>query len=67
MSELEMGSHTAVLAPEPRVLPARGGRFLAVSPPGAPLQIGVIGATEDEARLEYSAALDRWHEILNRS
>ncbi len=50
---------------EPRVVMARSG-YLAVSPPEATLQIGVIGATEAEARQLFDKALAAWEELGDR-
>lgn len=54
-----------MLRTEPRVVMARSG-YLAVSPPGATPRIGVIGATEEEARRRFSKALDAWDELEER-
>ena len=50
---------------EPRVTKARTG-FLAVSPEGSYIMIGVAGISEEDARSKFDAAVARWREVLAR-
>jgi len=34
--------------------------WLAVSEPGSPLRIGVVGSTEEEARAHFDTELSKW-------
>jgi len=43
----------------PSVIPTRSG-WLALSPRLAPINIGVVGSTEDEARTRFSESADAW-------
>ena len=48
----------------PRVVQRTSGGWLAVTPMGAPLTIGVVGATEIEAIAKFRGAITRWQQIL---
>jgi hypothetical protein len=52
---------------QPHLRPRANGGFLAVSPPGAPLSIGVAGRTEDEARERFEAERAEWIKLAERS
>lgn len=51
---------------EPRLLRCLDGGWLAVSPAGAELSIGVLGGSPEEARRQFEAAIKRWVAILDR-
>lgn len=51
---------------EPKIYKASGG-WLAVSPAGSDLKIGVAGNSENEVRREFAGALKRWQAILDDS
>jgi hypothetical protein len=40
------------------------GGFLALSPQDAPVRIGVVGETAEEAQSNFAAAIARWTELL---
>jgi hypothetical protein len=48
-----------ILAIRPTLSPAPGDS-LAVSEPGSPLRVGVVGDTESEARERFNAELAAW-------
>jgi len=50
---------------EPRLVRRQMGGWLAVSPSGAPLTIGVEAASVDEARSLFAVALRRWTVLLD--
>ncbi len=47
-----------------RLIRCQWGGWLAVSPTGQSLQIGVTAPTKDEAREKFSHSLTRWMKIL---
>jgi hypothetical protein len=53
--------------PTPRIIPRSGPEgprgYLAVSPTDAPIQIGVVGDTEDEVRAHFEQAWARWVDL----
>ncbi len=48
---------------EPKMIERKCGGWLAVTPRGCPLSIGVTADTSADARREFDAALDRWSKI----
>lgn len=50
---------------EPKVTKARTG-FLAVSPQGSDVMIGVVGDTEEDARSNFAARVEVLREVLAR-
>ncbi len=48
---------------EPCLFKLHYGGWLATTGPTTKLRIGVVGASEGEARAQFSAALQRWKEI----
>lgn len=48
----------------PRLIQRARGGWLAVTPDNARLRLGVTAPTENEAREEFSRAIERWTEIL---
>jgi hypothetical protein len=50
---------------EPTLRRRENGGWLAISEPGAPLRIGVEGATADEARRRFVQALGEWVVLLD--
>lgn len=52
-----------ICADEPRVLRTSYGDWLAISSRATSVRIGVVGASESEARALFSASLKRWQEI----
>lgn len=52
------------IAVEPQMIPRQCGGWLALSPPGARLRIGVTATTEEAARAGFRQALARWAESL---
>lgn len=52
-------SRETILATEAQVLSAPAGK-LAVSVPGSPLGIGVMGSTDQDARQRFQEALGHW-------
>jgi hypothetical protein len=48
---------------DPELLPCRDGAWLAVSPPGATLRIGVRAASEDAARQRFDEAVKAWSDL----
>jgi len=57
----ESGAHPVIC---PNLIRRPHGDWLAASPQGASLCIGVIGATEREARDYFEATIARWFEII---
>ena len=55
-----------VACEEPRLIERMCGGWLAVSPRGSSLKIGVMGDTEDAARGAFAAAIQQWRTILNK-
>jgi hypothetical protein len=51
---------------EPHLIERRTGGWLAVTEDGSPVQIGVVGDTEDEARERFREALARWRAAYER-
>lgn len=49
---------------EPRILPLRGGGFLAVSALGQRPRIGVRGDSEAEARAAFRRSYLRWSDLI---
>ena len=47
-----------------RIVPRRGGGYLALSPEGDALQIGVAAATESDAVAAFAEAEAAWRRIL---
>lgn len=52
------------MSPAPRLIECVYGRWLAVSPVGCSIAIGVFGQTAEEARANYAESFARWVEIL---
>lgn len=52
---------------QPELAKRVGKGWLATSPVGESLRIGVIGITELNAREKFTAAIERWAEIFNTS
>lgn len=50
----------------PRLIERACGGWLAVSPRGCSLQIGVTADSESLARSEFRSAFEQWREMLNR-
>lgn len=50
----------------PETIKRRCGGWLAVSPVGQPLRIGVTAETEEEAVEEFCRSFSRWMELLDR-
>jgi hypothetical protein len=50
-------------AMEPRVTKTQYGAWLATTSRDTALRIGVVGATEIEARERFAASLTRWREL----
>ena len=48
---------------KPVLMERHCGGWLAITPRGWPLAIGVTGDTEEEARRAFDAALERWSRI----
>jgi len=59
--QLEMTRLTPV---RPNLIHRSYGDWLAASPHGACISLGVTGATESEARINFEAAVARWFEII---
>jgi hypothetical protein len=55
-----------VTALEPRLIERRTGGWLAVSEDESPVRIGVVGATEAEARERFHDALAQWRAAYER-
>jgi hypothetical protein len=51
---------------EPRLIERRNGGWLAVTEDDSPVRIGVVGATEAEARERFREALARWRAAYER-
>jgi len=51
---------------EPRLIRRYCGGWLAVSPPDAPLHIGVVAETADRARTNYAHELGEWRRLLEQ-
>jgi hypothetical protein len=49
----------------PNLIRRPHGDWLAASPRGAALCVGVIGSTEQEARDRFEAEVARWFEIIS--
>lgn len=49
---------------EPVILSRKSGGFLAVAPLDSPVRIAVTAATEDAARIDFRAAIERWDLLL---
>ena len=45
---------------QPRMALRRSGGWLAATPPGAAICIGVVGPTESDARERFAEALEIW-------
>ena len=55
---------TADFSLEPTFLKLHYGGWLATSAPTTKIRIGVIGASQEEARALFTAALRRWKELF---
>ena len=53
----------AIYSVQPVLISRRCGGWLAITPRGWPISIGVTADTEAEARREFEVALDRWSKI----
>jgi hypothetical protein len=63
-----MGIWTRPIAEtRPVVVRCEWGGWLAVSEPGSAIGIGTVGATEEEARQAFEAALCRWVRLGEKS
>jgi hypothetical protein len=51
---------------EPRLIERRSGGWLAVTEDDSPVRIGVVGASEAEARERFHEALTRWRAVYER-
>ena len=51
---------------EPQLIERRTGGWLAVTDDTSPVQVGVVGDTEDEARERFREALARWRTAYER-
>jgi hypothetical protein len=56
-----------VTALEPQLIERRTGGWLAVTDDTSPVQVGVVGDTEAEARQRFREALARWRAAYERS
>jgi hypothetical protein len=54
----------AVQAMEPRLVRRENGGWLAVSQPGAPISIAVIGLDQDDARVRFRTEAVAWGVLL---
>jgi hypothetical protein len=48
---------------KPQLIERKCGGWLAITPRGCPLSIGVTADTDVEAKREFEAAIDRWSKI----
>jgi hypothetical protein len=48
---------------EPRLLRLHYGGWMALTGVETPVRIGVVGASEDEARASFAASVTRWREL----
>lgn len=53
--------------PQPRLLRRENGGWLAVSEPGAPISIGVIGLTSEIARDRFKTEAAAWRRLLGET
>lgn len=58
-----MNDDSALYAVKPVLMERRCGGWLAVTPRGWPLSLGVTAPSSDKAVTEFHAALDRWARI----
>lgn len=58
-----MDNQPEIYAVKPVLIERECGGWLAITPRGWPLSIGVTAPTSGEAEQEFSAALDRWSKI----
>lgn len=58
-----MNDEPALYGVKPELIERKCGGWLAVTPRGWPLSIGVTAATNADAKREFEAALDRWSKI----
>ena len=58
-----MNDQQALYAVKPQLVERKCGGWLAITPRGWPLSIGVTAETNAEAKREFEAALDRWSKI----
>lgn len=49
----------------PNVSPRQCGGWLAISPPHAPIRIGVTASTESEVREKFMHSMNEWIKNLN--
>lgn len=58
-----MDDIAALYRVEPRLIARNGGGWIAVTPRGWPLAVGVIAESQDAACRAFEAALQRWRRI----
>ena len=58
-----MNDDPAIYAVEPQLIERQCGGWLAITPRGWPISIGVTAATVAEASAAFRVALDRWSKI----
>lgn len=58
-----MNNDPALYGVKPELIERHCGGWLAVTPRGWPLSIGVTADTESDAIKEFEVALDRWYRI----
>ena len=58
-----MNDEPALYSVKPQLVERKCGGWLAITPRGWPLSIGVTAETDTEARRGFEAALDRWSKI----
>jgi hypothetical protein len=58
-----MNDQQALYSVSPQLIERKCGGWLAITPRGWPLSIGVCGDTKDAAKVEFEAALLRWSQI----
>ena len=61
--EQPMNDDPAMYAVKPHLIERECGGWLAITPRGWPLSIGVTAESEAGARKEFAAALERWLKI----
>jgi len=61
-----MNEQPAIYAVKPVLIKRAGGGWLAITPRGWPLSIGVIAETNEAARRQFDNALRRWSAIKER-
>lgn len=60
-----MTAYSERFAPPPRLLRMASGGWLAVSAADAPIRIGVIGLTPDDARERFANEAAAWRRLLS--